>query len=43
MEPRRRGTPSKELDRIERKSQLFMVGVILLIAIGIALGVYLHR
>jgi len=43
MEQRRRGHPSKELERIERKSRLFMAGVIALVALGLALGLVLHR
>ncbi|HUK66031.1 MAG TPA: hypothetical protein VLV17_04335 [Anaeromyxobacteraceae bacterium] len=43
MDPERRGIPSKELERIERKSKLFMVAVILLVAIGVALGIWLRR
>ena len=43
MEPERRSVRSKELERIERKSKLFMAGVIVLVALGVALGVWLHR
>ncbi|HTT70307.1 MAG TPA: hypothetical protein VMG32_03710 [Anaeromyxobacteraceae bacterium] len=43
MEPERRSVRSKELDRVERKSKIFMASVIALVALGVALGVCLHR